>query len=42
MKISWQWIKDYVEVLFRPPELADLLTHSGLEVENLSEWKPGF
>ena len=42
MKISWQWIQDYVEVPFRPPELAEALTHSGLEVENLSQWVPGF
>ena len=42
MKISWQWIKDYVDVPFSPPELAEALTHSGLEVENLSRWTPGF
>jgi phenylalanyl-tRNA synthetase beta chain len=42
MKISWQWLKDYVDISLSPYELADLLTHSGLEVENLSEWKPAF
>ena len=42
MKISWQWIKDYVEVPFSPSELAEALTHSGLEVENLSQWTPAF
>jgi phenylalanyl-tRNA synthetase beta chain len=42
MKISLRWIKDYVEVPFSPFELAEVLTHSGLEVENLSQWKPAF
>ena len=42
MKISLEWMKDYVEVVLSPPDLADLLTHSGLEVEGLTEWKPAF
>jgi phenylalanyl-tRNA synthetase beta chain len=42
MKISLEWLKDYVEVVLPPPDLADLLTHSGLEVEALTEWKPSF
>jgi phenylalanyl-tRNA synthetase beta chain len=42
MKISLEWLKDYVDLIFPPAELADLLTHSGLEVENLSGWKPQF
>lgn len=42
MKVSFQWLKDYVEVSLPPSELAELLTHSGLEVENLSESKPAF
>jgi phenylalanyl-tRNA synthetase beta chain len=42
MKISLEWIKDYVEVVLSPSDLADLLTHSGLEVEGLTEWKPAF
>lgn len=42
MKISLEWLKDYVDLVLTPAELADLLTHSGLEVENLSEWKPPF
>ena len=42
MKISWQWIKDFVEIPFSPSELAEALTHSGLEVENLTQWTPGF
>ncbi len=42
MKISLEWLKDYVRLTLPPAELADLLTHSGLEVENVTEWKPGF
>jgi phenylalanyl-tRNA synthetase beta chain len=42
MKISLEWMKDYVEVVLPPAELAGLLTHSGLEVEGLTEWKPAF
>jgi phenylalanyl-tRNA synthetase beta chain len=42
MKISLEWLKDYVEVVLSPADLADLLTHSGLEVEGLTEWKPAF
>jgi phenylalanyl-tRNA synthetase beta chain len=42
MKISLEWLKDYVEVVLPPADLADLLTHSGLEVEGLTEWKPAF
>jgi phenylalanyl-tRNA synthetase beta chain len=42
MKISLEWMKDYLEVVLSPADLADLLTHSGLEVEGLTEWKPAF
>ncbi len=42
MKISLEWLKDYVEVVLSPADLADLLTHSGLEVEGLTEWKSAF
>jgi phenylalanyl-tRNA synthetase beta chain len=42
MKISLEWLKDYVDVTLSPAALADLLTHSGLEVESLHEWRPGF
>lgn len=42
MKISLEWLKDYVEVVLSPADLADLLTHSGLEAEGLTEWKPAF
>ncbi len=42
MKISLQWLKDYVEVSQSPAEIADRLTHAGLEVENINEWRPAF
>ncbi len=42
MKISWEWLRDYVDVPFSPPELAERLTHAGLEVEDLAECRPGF
>ena len=42
MKISFQWLKEYVDVPLIPKELAEVLTHSGLEVENLNEWNPSF
>ncbi len=42
MKISLEWLKDFVNVALPAEKLADLLTHSGLEVESLTEWKPAF
>ncbi len=33
MKISFNWLKDYVKVNISPEELADKLTKAGLEVE---------
>ncbi|MFH1758869.1 MAG: phenylalanine--tRNA ligase subunit beta [Pseudomonadota bacterium] len=42
MKVSFQWLKDYIEFSLTPPELAETLTHIGLEVENLNEWQPVF
>ena len=36
MKISLNWIKDYVEVRILPERLADKLTMAGLEVEDIS------
>ncbi len=42
MKVSWQWLQNYVEVSLRPAEVAEQLTYAGLEVESLSEWKPSF
>ena len=35
MKISYNWLKDYVDITERPHELADMLTMAGLEVESV-------
>jgi phenylalanyl-tRNA synthetase beta chain len=37
MKVSLNWLKDYVPVLLTPEALADGLTMSGLEVESLED-----
>ncbi len=42
MKISFQWLKDYIEFSLTPSEVAESLTHMGLEVEKLSELQPPF
>jgi phenylalanyl-tRNA synthetase beta chain len=35
MKVSLNWLKDFVEIEHTPAELADMLTMAGLEVEGL-------
>ena len=35
MRVGYNWLKDYVDLELSPSELADLLTMSGLEVEEL-------
>ncbi len=35
MRISYSWLKNYVDTDMRPEELSQLLTDSGLEVESL-------
>lgn len=42
MKISLEWLRDYVDVALPPEALADRLTHAGFEVESLTGWKPLF
>lgn len=37
MKISYNWLKDYVETQLTPHELDDLLTFSGLEIEGVEK-----
>ena len=37
MKFSFQWLKQYVDFPYSPSELADILTHLGLEVEAVAE-----
>jgi len=42
MKISLEWLKEYVATSIPPSELGEMLTQAGLEVENLTECKPSF
>lgn len=37
MKISYNWLKDYVKTSLDPHELDDLLTFSGLEIEDVEK-----
>lgn len=37
MKISYNWLKDYVDTTLTPHELDDLLTFSGLEIEGVDK-----
>src|SRR3989338_5882144 len=39
MRISYNWLKDYVDVKMAPEKLAELLTMSGLSVESLVKAK---
>ena len=38
MKISYNWIKDYLKIDYEPAEVAGILTDIGLEVEGMEEW----
>ncbi len=38
MKISYNWLRDYLDFTAGPDELATILTSLGLEVENVTEW----
>lgn len=37
MKISYNWLKEYVDLTATPHELADMLTMAGLEVESVDQ-----
>lgn len=39
MKISYNWLKQFVEIPYGPEELSKVLTDCGLEVEQLTEWQ---
>jgi phenylalanyl-tRNA synthetase beta chain len=38
MKISYNWIKDYLNIDIEPAKVAEILTGIGLEVEGMDEW----
>jgi phenylalanyl-tRNA synthetase beta chain len=39
MKISYNWIKDYLDIDLDPHEVAEILTGIGLEIEGTEEWE---
>lgn len=39
MKISYNWLKEFLDFRQSPDELAQLLTDAGLEVEHLENWQ---
>ncbi|MEI8224815.1 MAG: phenylalanine--tRNA ligase subunit beta [Bacteroidota bacterium] len=38
MKISYNWIKDYLKIDLEPAKVAEILTGIGLETEGMGEW----
>ena len=40
MKVSFNWLKEYVDCGLNPTELADRLTMAGLEIEGVEEVGP--
>jgi len=38
MKISYNWIKQYLDIDNSPAELSEILTNIGLEVEGMEDW----
>lgn len=41
MLVSYNWLKEYVDIPWSPEELADRLTMAGLEVEGVTSLNPG-
>ena len=39
MKISYNWLKDYLDIDIEPQKLAVILTGLGLEIEAMEEWE---
>lgn len=39
MKISYNWLKEYISIDLDPHEVAEVLTSVGLEVEDVIEWE---
>jgi phenylalanyl-tRNA synthetase beta chain len=40
MKVSLNWIREFLDIHKTPPEIADILTSLGLEVEGIEDVKP--
>jgi phenylalanyl-tRNA synthetase beta chain len=39
MKLSYNWLKEYLDIPVSPEELSEILTNLGLEVEEVEEWE---
>lgn len=39
MKISYNWLKDYLNIDLEPSKVAEILTAIGLEIEGTEEWE---
>lgn len=39
MKISYNWVKDYLKIDLEPLKVAEILTGIGLEIEGVEEWE---
>ena len=39
MKISYNWIKDYLNIDLDPHKVSEILTGIGLEIEGMEEWE---
>jgi phenylalanyl-tRNA synthetase beta chain len=39
MKISYNWLKDFIDITFNPEKLAEILTNIGLEVEAMETYE---
>lgn len=39
MKISYNWLKDYLKIDLEPDKVAVILTSIGLEIEGMEEWE---
>ena len=37
MKLSYNWLKDYLQTSLSPKEIADAMTSIGIEVDSVSE-----
>src|SRR5215475_4051711 len=42
MRVSFEWLREFVPVEMTPEAVADRLTMAGLEVEAVEEWGPSF
>ena len=42
MRVPYTWLKDFIDTDLSARELADLLTYSGIEVEEVTSLKPNF